>query len=96
MLIKVSITDEEQYDFDTSTLDVAEAEAVERVCGCTYTEWWQKLEDGSATALKALVWTLRKAESPDLRFSEVKFPIGELRIEIVPDPTPPPSGDTGN
>ena len=96
MLIKVQVTEDEKYDFDTSALDVSEAEAVERVCGCTYTEWWQQLEDGSATAYKALVWTLRKPENPDLRFSEVKFPIGQLEIEIVPDPTPPPSGDTND
>ena len=70
-----------KYEFDSEKLMLSEARSIEKVCGCTFQEWSERLQSGSMEALAALVWIVQKRENPELRFSEVDFPIGSVEID---------------
>ena len=62
-----------------------EAEAIEGVTGKTFVEWGQALLNGSTICGRALVWVLLKRENPALRFREVSYPVGALKVELDDD-----------
>lgn len=70
-----------KYEFDSEKLMLSEARSIEKVCGCTFQEWSERLQSGSMEALAALVWIVQKRENPELRFSEVDFAIGSVEID---------------
>lgn len=70
-----------KYEFDSEKLMLSEARSIEKVCGCTFQEWSERLQSGSMEALAALVWIVQKRENPELRFSEVDFEIGSVEID---------------
>lgn len=80
------------WDFDPKRLMMAELEAIEKVTGLTFIEFGEGLNKGSAKAMRALVWILRKRHGePTLRYSEVDFALGDLTTdddEEQPDDEP--------
>ena len=62
-----------------------EAEMIEGVTQKTFVEWGQALFNGSTICGRALVWVLLKRENPNLRFREVAYPVGALKIELDDD-----------
>jgi len=86
-----------KYEFNSEKLMLSEARSIEKVCGCTFQEWSERLQAGSMEALAALVWIVQKRENPELRFSEVDFEIGSVEIDEdeVDEANPTvPSSDT--
>ena len=70
-----------KYEFDPNHVDNIEAMKLERQCSCTFTQWATDLENGSVTALTALIWILKGRENPKVRFQDVKFDMGGLDIQ---------------
>ncbi len=64
-----------------------EAEVIEKLTGMTFMEWGQALLNGSALAARALVFTLKKRDNPSggIRFRDVVFPIGDLKVDLDDD-----------
>jgi hypothetical protein len=78
--IQIKIGDEE-YFFDPVRVANDEAMLIERTCGCTFTQWQKQLEEGSVTALTALVWLLRRRNGQtSLKFTDVHFDLGDFDI----------------
>jgi hypothetical protein len=74
------------YEYDSSKLMLSEARAIEKVCGCTFQEWSERLQTGSMEALAALIWLVQKRDNPELRFSDVDFEINSVEIEEDEEP----------
>jgi hypothetical protein len=66
------------YDFDADHVSNTEAMAIELACHCTFMQWTQNVEAGSALALTALVWLVQRRENPGLKFQDVRFDIGDV------------------
>ena len=78
----------EEWEFDPTRLMVAELDAIEKVTGLTgLNAFGEALNNMSASALRALVWVIRKRADPPLRYENVDFAIGDL--SIGDDETPP-------
>lgn len=52
-----------KYEFDSEKLMLSEARSIEKVCGCTFQEWSERLQAGSMEALAALVWIVQSART---------------------------------
>ena len=80
-------------EYDPSKILNVEAIAAQKVTGLGWAEWLDALGKGDMTALTALVWVLRKRTEPELRFTDVSFPIGDVEYEdddeVAEVPTPP-------
>jgi hypothetical protein len=63
-------------------MPTTEAELIEGVTNKTFVEWGQALLNGSTICGRALVWVLLKRENRGLRFREVVYPVGTLKIEL--------------
>ena len=75
----------ETWEFDLSRLMVAELDAIERVTGLTGMVAFQEaLNNWSASALRALIWVVRKRSDPPLRHDAVDFAIADISIVQVP------------
>ena len=78
----------EEWDFDLARLMVAELDAIERVTGLTGMIAFQEaLNAWSASALRALIWVVRKRSDPPLRYEAVDFAIADINIVQV-EPVP--------
>ncbi len=88
--MKITV-DGQQYEFDQDRFMLSEARAIEKVCGVTFKEWGDLLSGGSMEALAALVWIVQKRENPELRFSDVDFPVGSVTVEDESEDPPVPS-----
>lgn len=71
--------------FKAEKMGTAEAEAIEGVTSMTFVQWGQALLNGSTICGRALVWVLLKRENPALRFREVSYPVGDLKVELDTD-----------
>ena len=70
------------WDFDPSRLMVAELGAIEQVTGLSgMTAFGEALNNYSASALRALIWVLRKRSDPPLRYDAVDFAVGDISVE---------------
>lgn len=75
--------DKLEFTFKPRRLLTTEAEAIEKITGGTYAEFVDALTEGSITARRALLWSLRKRNGePEIRFRDVDFPIDALEIEL--------------
>ncbi len=75
--------EKQEWSYKPDRLMATEAEAIENVTGMRYAEFAGKFLVGNATASRALVWVLRKRHGePTLRFKDVDFPVGALRVEL--------------
>jgi hypothetical protein len=74
--------EKQEWRFRGDKLMTTEAEAVEKVTGMTYAEFGERLLNGNPTARRAVVWVMRKRTEPTLRFGEVDFPMGALRLDF--------------
>jgi hypothetical protein len=84
----------QRWPFKPGRVMATEAEAIEKVTGYSFQEWGDAMEKGSATALRALVWILRKRhEDPTVRYRDVDFPLGAVEIEMEDDDPKPPAAD---
>ena len=95
MIIKFSV-DDDVYELDMQRILNTEAIAVQKVTGMTYDEWLNACDEGDPGAITALVWIAMKRKRPELRYSDVEFPLREVwanreyeGIEEPEDPTPP-------
>jgi hypothetical protein len=62
-----------------------EAEVIEKITGMSFTEWGQALLNGRVLAGRALVFVLKKREDPTIRFRDVAFPVGDLKVDLDED-----------
>lgn len=62
-----------------------EAEQIEKVLGCTWTEFLERVQKGQTAARRALLWTMLRREHSVLRFPDVEFKVGELDLEFDKD-----------
>jgi hypothetical protein len=87
------IVNGQELDLDLSKLLNVEVIALTKAIGVKFSEIGQKLADYDFETITALVWILRKRTEPTLRFDEVEFEIGSMRVEDDPkvDPTDEPS-----
>lgn len=85
--MKIIINDE-TYDFDPQSMTNIEAMALERAVGMTMGEWQKALQDGSTTALTGIVWLAMRRRDPGVKFSDVTFAFGALRVEDDEDEAP--------
>ena len=88
--MKITIQDvDHEFDLDTMTND--EAMKIEAAIGMPFGKFGTALGDGSATALTALVWIVQRRDNPSLRYGDVHFTFGELKMEQdAVDPTETP------
>ena len=69
------------HEFDLEDFTNVEAMAIERALSMSFGDFGQALANGSASALTGLVWVIQKRDNPSLRFGDVSFTFGELKIE---------------
>lgn len=74
--------DREWLSFKPDRMLSTDSEAIEGVTQLTFVQWGQALLNGSSICGRALVWILLRKENRALRFRDVDFPIGDLRIEL--------------
>lgn len=85
--MKIRVGDNE-YVFDPDEVSNEEAMQIERTCACTFTQWADQVTAGSITALTALVWLLRRREQPSLKFTDVRFKLGDFDLHDESEETP--------
>lgn len=71
------VVDEQQYEIDVTRILNTEAIAVQKVTGYGYDDWLSKCDDGDPMAVTAMVWIAMKRANPELRYSDVSFPMRE-------------------
>jgi hypothetical protein len=76
---RLAIGDRE-YNFELDSVSNEEGIAIENAMGMTFGKWAASLAEGSISSLTALVWLFQRRENPALRFNDVSFTIGEVRI----------------
>lgn len=89
MLIKFDVNGE-PYEINTSTILNTEAIAAQKVTGMAYDDWLGAIDSGDVLAVSAFVWIAMKRRQPDLRFSDVEFPVYQTwaNREYVSDTAP--------
>jgi hypothetical protein len=75
----------EWLSFKVDKMPTTEAEAIEGVTGKTFVEWGQALLNGSTICGRALVWVMLKRHNPALRFKEVSYMVGDLKVDLDDD-----------
>ena len=78
-MAKVTIAGE-TFSLDENDITNREAMAIESATGVTFGEFGELLKKGSALALTALVWILKRRANPSLKFGDVDFKFGELEL----------------
>lgn len=80
---------EQTWDFHINDMLMTELEAVEKVTDLSLHEFAEGLRNGRVTAYRALVWVMRRRNGePELRYRDVDFPLGALRLKFEqPEPT---------
>jgi hypothetical protein len=58
-----------------------ESEQIEKVTGLTWEEFLQQLQRGLTIARRALLWTLLRRNHSVLRFPDIEFRQGDLKVE---------------
>lgn len=71
-----------QWDFAGTRLMNMEAEAIERVTKQTFSEWEDRLQRGGILEQRALLWVLLRRDQPGLKFDQVQFAAGDVRLEL--------------
>lgn len=77
--------DPKSWDFDPMKLLSPEAEAIERHTKMTYTDWLDRVSEGSMLALHGLLYVLLKRSDPTLKWEQVQFSLGEVTFELDDD-----------
>jgi hypothetical protein len=106
MLLKFDL-DDESYELDLTRILNTEAIAAQKVNGeDSWDAILRRADNGDATAITALVWIAVKRRKPDLRFSELEFPLHETWVtrELIDpdaedeatDPPQPSEAEAGN
>jgi len=83
-IMEITVGDK-KYVFDPDRVRNDEAMAIEKACGCTFTQWINQVTEGSVTAFTALVWILQRRENPKTKFSDVCFEMGDFDVDIEAD-----------
>ena len=73
--------EEQRYHFDAVKVTNFEAEAVERETGWTWSEFGERLQRNSVTAMHALLWILQRRVHPTLKYRDVAFDMGQIEVE---------------
>lgn len=60
----------------------------EKATGWPWAEFCARMANGSAIAMQALVWTLRKRDEPRLQLESVEVPLESVDLQDIEDPTP--------
>jgi len=77
--------DVQRYDFDPGKVNTMEAEAIEKATGLAWGEFGDKIQKGSAIALRALLWILQRRVHPTLKLADVQFQMDQISAEMDPD-----------
>lgn len=76
----------EEYDFIPGKLLSVEAEAIEDLKGArwdSFEEFGQLFLKGNAKAHRAALWIMKRRVEPGLRFEDLTFEIGALRMSFT-------------
>jgi hypothetical protein len=99
------IVNDETLDFDAKSITNREAMALEAAVGMTFGQFTDALKKQSALAMTGMVWLAQRRSNPKLKFSEVEFTFGDLKVEkdededeeaTEPDPTSEADGTTSS
>lgn len=80
--IRVTLADE-TWEFSEDTADSSELVDLENATGWTTGEWQDAVNRGSMRGLVALVWMLRRRNQPSLALNDVRFRVGDLKVEFI-------------
>lgn len=77
----------EELDFDLSKMLNVEVIAITKTTGISFDDFAAQLQVMNFELITAIVWTLKKRTQPDLRYSDVQFPIGAFEL-VADEPGP--------
>lgn len=83
--LNIHIGDEVFEDWGPKTVLIPEAVAIERAYGKTFSQFVSDIDGGSMYAKQVLAWALLRRSDPGLKVDEVTIPIGDVRLEVIPD-----------
>lgn len=78
----------ERFSFEPTKLLSVEAEAIEDIKGAkwdSFEEFGQLFLKGNAKAQRAALWICKRRLDPSVKFDDVKFEMGQLRITFTSD-----------
>lgn len=80
---RVSVGDDSIEDFEAfqDELSFTDGEKIEAATGVFFDQWIDMIDQGSATARRALVWLVKRQKTPTLLISAVNVPMRALKIE---------------
>lgn len=78
-----------QFFFDEDEIENTDLMDIEDVTGLATTDWQEALTKGSGRAITALIWILQRKSEPSLAFSDVKFKLSEISMEIETEDAEP-------
>lgn len=85
------------YEFDENRFLNVEFIAIERVTGMTAVQWQNGINNGSAMAVTALIWILRRrAGEPTLQFDDVSFLMDSVNLNPDGEEVPKDSPESEN
>jgi hypothetical protein len=90
MIIRINDDDGEalqEYRFDPRKFITSEAIEAEKATGLFWAHIMVGLDNGSAQAVAAVVWLLRRRDEPKLKFGDVIFNVGMTEV-FDPDTDP--------
>lgn len=70
----------QRWKYNPRKLMSAERESIERLTGSSWTEFTQKVVQGSSLCRRALLYTFLKRANPPLKFDDVDFAWDELEL----------------
>jgi hypothetical protein len=73
---------EQSWVYKPGKVRAAQAEQLERRVGLSWDEFNRQLANGSVQCRRALLWHFQRQDHPTLRFEDVDFAVGELRMEF--------------
>lgn len=71
----------QEFDFKPNLLPASMAEMIETRYGGRYEEWTEAVLAGSMKARRVLLWNLLSRVHGHVRFEDVDFKVGELKVE---------------
>lgn len=78
---RIGSEQKDEFEFDPNSVTNREAMALEKATGMTFGQWSDALVAGSALAMTGVLWLIQRRVLPQLKFSEVEFPIAGIDVE---------------
>lgn len=76
---------EDAYPFDLDELRNDEADALERLAGCSITEFTKRLRGGYSSAMTQFVWLMKRRDDPSIKVSDIRFRLSDVSVQYADD-----------